>query len=354
MLSQLYKVFYRGWNRPPEHPKQGYSLWILMPGDLPFFFDIFLAVFAAKKTEHLVETIIVADETTPELYRRFEHFAAAWPHGAIRLVRLRFMDRLLIKIQRRHPHIMCWLQFVNAVRETRSTHALWHDADLFMLDNDFFDANYEECVRRDLAFMGLSPVWDRWFAEVGLPNVNATWEMMFEVATLRKFMPWQHRGHDDVVKGQVHAFDTTLYPQAMTPQERVGRRAEEPEFVHFNYVMGSYRPFQNSKRPFEDDYFRVLLIRLLIDAFDADSANWNYDAPTAAELALGLSDSSARVTYTGPETAGHYEEFRTKLQRLIDSPLLNPDQSRRMAEGIARFDQFYGHRAGLSEVAAAD
>jgi hypothetical protein len=354
MLSQLYKVFYRRWNRPPAHPKRGYSLWILMPGDLPFFFDIFLAVFAAKKTEHLVETIIVADESSPELNRRFERFAEVWPHGAVRMVRLRPLDRLLIKLMKRHPHLMCWLQFVNAVRETRSTHALWHDADLFMLDNDFFDAHYEECVRRNLAFMGLSPVWDRWFAEVGLPNINATWEMMFEVATLRKFMPWQHRGHNALVLGQEHVVDITLLAQAETPQERVGRRAEEPDFVHFSYVICSYRAFQNGRARYEDDYFRILLIRLLIDALDSDSAGWNYDAPTVDELVLGLTDPSARVTYTGPETAGHYEEFRLKLQRLIDSPLLNSRQSGRIVEGIARFDQFFGHPAGLSGVAVAD
>ena len=118
--------------------------------------------------------------------------------------------------------------------------------------------------------------------------------------------------------------------------------------------MGSYRPFQVSRGSFEDDYFRVLLIRLLIDAFDPDPANWEYDVPTSTELALGLTDPKARVTYTGPETAGHYEEFRVKLQRLIDSPLLDASQSGRMLEGIGRFDQFFGYPARLSDVAAGD
>ena len=354
MLSQLYKIFYSRWDRPPSNPREGYSLWIFMPGDLPFFFDIFLSVFADKKTDHLVETIVVADATSPELYRRFERFAELWPHGKIRLIRFRPFDRFLIGMMNRHPHYICWLQLVNAVNATGSTHALWHDADLFMLDTNFFDDHYEGCVEKGLAFQGLSPVWDRWFAEVGLPHVNATWEMMFEVATLRKFRPWQHRGHNARVRGQVHAVNITLLAQAETPPERVGRRAEEPDFVHFNYVMGSYRPFQVSRGSFEDDYFRVLLIRLLIDAFDPDPANWEYDAPTSTELALGLTDPKARVTYTGPETAGHYEEFRVKLQRLIDSPLLDASQGGRMLEGIGRFDQFFGYPARLSDVAAGD
>ena len=101
MLSQLYKIFYSRWDRPPSNPREGYSLWIFMPGDLPFFFDIFLSVFADKKTDHLVETIVVADATSPELYRRFERFAKLWPHGKIRLIRFRPFDRFLIRMMNR-------------------------------------------------------------------------------------------------------------------------------------------------------------------------------------------------------------------------------------------------------------
>jgi len=69
---------------------------------------------------------------------------------------------------------------------------------------------------------------------------------------------------------------------------------------------------------------KVILIRLLIDA---------YDAPIKDELAVGLTNSKAGVTCPGPETAGHYPEFRRKLQRLLDPPLLDSSQRATMAWG---------------------
>ncbi len=335
MLSRLYKMFYGRWGRPSASARPGYTLWLFMPGDLPFFFDIFLGVFAGKRTEHLVETVVVPDLSTPELRARFEAFRSAWPHGEVRMVDFRPLDRWLTRAMH-NPHTINWLQLVNAVNEARSTHGLWHDADLFVLDPDFFDAHYRECSGRGLDCLGLAPVWDGWYAEVGLPHVTATWEMIFRVDWLRQFAPWMHRGHDGPLKGEVHMFDSTLLPQALTPPEKVGRRGEAPDFIHFNYVICTYRNFQNSKGSFEDEHFRILLIRLLIDAFD--SGGWAYDAPPVDDLVPGLTDPSRRVTYTSPKAAANFDEFRTKLQRLIESPILTPAQASKIAEGVERFD----------------
>lgn len=255
------------------------------------------------------------------------------------MVEFRPLDRLLVRAMN-NPHTICWLQLVNAVNATRTTHALWHDADLFVLDPLFFDAHYEECAGGGLACLGLGPVWDPWYAQRGLSHIAATWEMMCDVAWLREFRPWQQRGHDGTFRGEKHMFDITLLPQALTPPEKVGRRGEAPDFIHFNYVICTYRNFQNSQGSFEDDYFRILLIRLLIDAFDA--GDWTYDAPPVSELAAGLTDSSRRVTYTSEKSAAHFDEFRTKLQRLIESPVLTPTQAARIAERVEPFDLAFG------------
>ena len=69
MLSQLYKAFYGRWAPSAASPRPGYTLWMFLPGDLPFFFDIFLGVFAGKKADHLVETIVVPDRSSPALRR---------------------------------------------------------------------------------------------------------------------------------------------------------------------------------------------------------------------------------------------------------------------------------------------
>jgi hypothetical protein len=220
---------------------------------------------------------------------------------------------------------------------------LLHDADLFVSAPGFFDSQYEWCVRDRLACLGVGPAWDSWYRANGLGHVTATWEIMFELDWLRGFKPWQHRAHKGTIRGEAHVFDTMFLPQCMTDPGRIARHERWVDFVHFNYVICTYRHFQNSHGPFEDDYFRILLLRLLIDAFDP--GDWGYDAPPLHELVRGLDDPSRRVTYRTDETAGHYAEFRGKMQSLLDSTLLSPDQAGRMARDIQPFDRAFGTKA---------
>ena len=339
VLDQLYKVAYRRWNQPRAALQPGYSLWLMLPGDMPFFFDLFLGVFANKQVENLVETLIVPDRETPGLRDRIADFAAAWPHGPVRTVGFPPLERFLSKTQT-NPHALCWMQFYRATRETRSTHALWHDADLFVFDPPFFDAHYRECIARQLDGIGLAPAWDRWYAEMGRSHVTSTWEMMYRMDWIREYAPWMHRGHLGEFQGSKHIFDITLLPQALSPPEKIGQASAVPDFVHFNYVICTYRNFQNATGSFEDDYFRILLLRLLINAYG--SRSWKYDIPELADLKQGIQDRSRRVTYLATETATHYDEFRTKLNRLLHSPVLTAAQATRIAEEVGSFDHAFG------------
>jgi hypothetical protein len=249
---------------------------------------------------------------------------------------------LLVKLVK-NPHANCWLQLINGVNAARATHAFFHDADLFVLAPDFFEAQYEWCARDRLACLGLGPAWDPWYRENGLGHITATWEALFDLGWLRGFKPWEHRGHDGMIDGTPHTFDITFLAQSRTPPERVARREGWTDFVHFNYVICTYRHFQKSRRPFEDEYFRILLIRLLIDAFDP--GDWTYDAPPLDELTRGLDDRSRRVTYHAEATAEHYNEFRSKLQKLLDSPILDAGQAERMTAAIQPFDRAFGMSA---------
>ena len=187
--------------------------------------------------------------------------------------------------------------------------------------------------------------------EQGLGHVTATWEMLYDLRWVRRFQPWQHRGHVGHWHGEDHTFDISFLPQAMTPPEKIGRREQWENFVHFNYVICTYRFFQESRRAYEDEYFRILLIRLLIDTFDP--GDWSYDAPPLAELVRGLTDPSARVTYRQETTAGHYAEFRLKLQQLLDAPILDDRQRQVIGESIRPFDRIFG-AGSLSTSTARD
>jgi len=137
-------------------------------------------------------------------------------------VRLRPLERFVSK-RVNSPHTNHWLQMVNGVEAATSTHALLHDADLFPTHNNFLAGHYAAMRERDLAFLGLNPVWDKWYAENGLAHVTATWELMFNIDWARSFKPWMHRGHRGEANGQVHEFDTMLQPQCLTPPRRISR-----------------------------------------------------------------------------------------------------------------------------------
>jgi len=238
-----------------------------------------------------------------------------------------------------HNH---FLQLKNGVEASRTTHVLLHDADLFIVAPDFLKSHYEACVARQLACIGVSPAWDAWYRANGYGHVTATWELLFEVAWAQQFPPHAHHGHQGVINGVAHEFDTTFLPQCQTPAERIGRHEKEWDFVHFNYVICTYREFQKSVRRFEDTNFRVLLVRLLIDA--CDRSGWVYDAPPISELAMGLRNPSRRVTYTKQETKRNYPEFRLKLKEMLEKGRLSTAQCASIRKGIEAFDRAFDWR----------
>jgi len=134
-------------------------------------------------------------------------------------------------------------------------------------------------------------------------------------------------------------FDTTCYPQCKTDPKLIEKKEGASDFVHYGYVISTYRWFQRSRGPFEDTQFCLLLIRLLIDTYD--DSGWNYALPSLPDLVRGYKDPSARVTYCAPETRIRYSEFREKLQRLIDGGILDPRRVDSLRRGIGHFDQIF-------------
>ncbi len=337
--GKLWKWFYDKWGKTLSEPVPGYTILLPVPGDLPVFLKIALEVCATQDSEHLVETMIIPDRLTSGLPELIETWKKDYLSSPVRLVNLKSLEQIITRYQN-NPGTNHWLQLITGVEAARTTHVLLHDADLFIPEPNFLKLHYQTCVEKNYSCLGLSPVWDSWYQEQGINHLTATWEILFDTAWLRSFQPWQHRGHDDLLDGKWHTFDTTLWPQCQTLPERVGRHQQEWGFIHFNYVISTYRWFQKSKGPFEDQYFRLLLVRLLIDAYDR--SGWVYEVPTLAGLVEGLNDSSNRVTYIQEQTRQKYPEFRLKLQRLIDSGLLDDEKVTILCDGVQPFDRVFG------------
>lgn len=338
--GDVYRLLYPRWRRAPAERTPGYTLLLLIPGDLPVFLRIAMEVCRAQDPEHLVETLVLPDTPTTGFSRTFEAGCADWP-GPIRVVRLRAAERAFAR-WRKNGHLNAWMQFTTGIAHARTTHAIWHDADLFVADPGFLRRHYEECRDRGLAGLGISEAWDEWYRAHGLGHMASTWEMVFDVEWVREFAPWEHRGHDGAVDGHPVTFDITYSPQSRTAPERIAQTAHPPPFVHFNHTIGRYREFQRSLRrgrAWEDATFRILLVRLLADVFD--DSGWSYEAPSVPDLLRGLEDPAAPVTYRAPETAARYAPFRRTLDELAASPVLGEERAGALLRAVAPFDEAF-------------
>lgn len=343
--ARFWRLFYSRWRGSVPAREPGYTNLVPVPGDLPVFLELALAVCGKLDRRHRVETLVVPDRMTPACQAVVERVGPGWAGGPLRMIGLRRLDRLVTRFNN-NPGSNHWLQLVNGVENARGTHVLLHDADLFIFDRDLIRRQYETCRDRNLDCLGVSQSWDAWYPRNGL-RTAATWELLFRTDWMTGFPPHLHLAHENTLGGNRHVFDTTLYPQSLTPPERIDFTNTTEGMVHFNYVIATYRWFQRSRGPFEDANLRLLLIRLLVDAFD--QTGWQYDLPALDDLRHGLSDSRARVTYLDPDTARNYPEFRGKLQTLVESHIVSPQQAELIRNGVRPFDEAFHWPAGTND-----
>jgi hypothetical protein len=336
----FWRALYGSWWSPPP-ARQGYTVLVPVPGDLPTFLRLALATLEAQDPRGACEVIVLPDRMTPEFGAAFRRCAQRFSWTPLRLITPGAAGRL-VERQTSAPSVRHFAQLFPGLRATTTTHVLFHDADLFIQDRSFLARHYAACADHDRACVGVSPVWDPWFAEHGLDHLVGTWELMADMRWLRSFAPHEHRPHDSALDGRPHTFDTTLLPQAVTPAQRVAlNEAAEGAFTHFSYVTGWYRIFQAARGPVEDKRFNLLLIRLLLDAFGEP----NDVLPSLERFVQGIEDPAVPVTYTGPAPREHYPTFRGRLDEVLAGPTLPRERADRVEESLAPFDAAFGRRA---------
>jgi len=335
----MWKLLYPRWRSVSQDHLPGYTLFLPVPGDLPVFLKIAVDISSRQNLKNLVETLVIPDKVTPAFLKTFEESQIKWPEGNLRLVSMSGTQNLIIKLTNNPGHI-AWLQLINAVNKTRTAHALLHDADAFIANRGFFGALYRTCLEKNLSCVGVNKVWDSWFAENGYKHLAATWELMFSLEWMRKFPPWQHHGQTFSVHGVNHVCDTTLWPQCQTSPEKITLIPfSNGEFVHFNYVISTYRFFQREKkRPYVDEHFRLLLIRLLEDLYLDSSQS---EIPSLSELTASLKQGQGSVVYNTPDIKNNYYIFRQKFEELLHFNLFTNEQSSALREKIEPFDAHF-------------
>jgi hypothetical protein len=322
------------WPRPLT-PTAGYTLLVPVPGDIPVFLDLALAVCRLQDHENRLSTFVIPDVRTPQIESRVAEAATTWP-GELRLLDLPHPERELLP-RLRNPGKNHGVQIIAGVSAASSSHVVLHDADLFMLQPNVHESQYVKAKSANLSVLGVSKSWDDWYPKHGL-TLAATWEMTARTDWLRMFPPYRHMGHDARMFGEQHTFDTTFWAQCQTPPAQIGIVDRSDDLVHFNYVISTYRNFQRSKGPFPDNRFRLLLIRLMIDLFD--HGDGVYAVPELSRLAAGLGKSGERVYYVS-EDAAAYRDFRPQLTKILDGPWSDPDRRAEAVSDLRPFDEFF-------------
>ncbi|MAE59847.1 MAG: hypothetical protein CMJ49_00665 [Planctomycetaceae bacterium] len=340
LMQIFWRLFYSRLRPPPADLTPGYSVLLLVPGDLPVFRRIAMDVCAKQDQTHLEELLVIPDQVSPALEAQWDSIERDWPGKSIRLVRFNAVDRWLVN-QAKNPHVSVWLQMVRGIEAARTTHAIWHDADLFITDPNMMRQLYEHAAANNMACWGIdpqSPIFMDWFHSRGIKHIVASYEMMMDVKWFRSFKPWEHR-RSVTVNGETHGGDITYYSQVNSPPERFGWKRRPDDFVHFSYVISTYRWFQQALArgdSFPDKRFTVLLARLLIDAYD--HSDWPYEVPHLDVIARGINDPSQPVTFMDEENTQRYPEFRQIFDNLLNCDLLDEHQKAPLREGIKPFD----------------
>lgn len=324
--------------RRTNDPMPGYTVVITVPGDIPAFLEMALNACAGQDAANRIRTVVVPDQPSDEVRKLVESWRPRWT-GPLDLLQIPLPERAFLP-RLNNPYRFYAMQFVTGISAATSTHVLLHDADLLPRSRDLLERQYKTAVERDIDCLGVSEVWDSWYKEKGL-RVTATWEQLSSVDWLRSFPPYVQVGHDGVLDGEDHTFDVTLHPQALTQAGRVDYTAVDDDFVHFNFVVSTYRLFQKHGPGFVDKMFRLLLIRILSGLFGSDSAGI---IPTVEELGNSLGSKTSTVRYPDAEAgAKDYAEFRRKLAPLLGFTWLPEGAAERTRKALAPFDEFYSY-----------
>jgi hypothetical protein len=281
---------------------------------------------------------VIPDAVTSSVRQIVNQARDYWP-GPLRLQTFPLPERWVLP-RLNNPGRNHALQLITGTAHAKTSHVVLHDADLFLMEPDILDRQYLACTQRSLACLGVSPVWDPWFAEHH-KHLAATWELCARVDWLMSFVPALHMAHENELFGERHSFDTTLYPQAITDPELIGVQPSS-DIVHFNYVISHYRHFlRNTEASFRDNRFLLLFVRVLVDLFDVSNSS-KYRLPTLSDLGASLGRGETGVKFpSANEGSDSYRHFRELLERILSGPWAEAGECQVALEQLKAFDDFY-------------
>jgi hypothetical protein len=338
------KAFFGRWGRTPPI-EEGFTVLLPMPADMPFLLRYALEGLKHLDLTHCRQVLVVGDGMGADGGAAFRALVEESGDPRVELVEDGPVDRFVAAKLRGVGSSLHWLAIVRGTARVRSGAVFLHDSDAFFLESGGIERQYREFVDRGMHTLGVTARLDPKFLEAGYA-IPGTWEMMYSTKWARSHPPASHKGRLRSTPHGPILFDTMLLPQFLDyPSGRVGVMAEPPRFVHFNGTIVTYRVYrERAGAPVVDELFRLLLLAMLEDLVP-DPAGGRA-VPTVDELARGLSDPSAPVTYGSKVAVQEYPIFREMVEDLCGSPIMEGARAGRLRELIRPFDDHFAeHRA---------
>ena len=317
------------------NPSHGYTLLLPVPADLPIFTQLALENISRQDLTHLNEMLIIPDMASRDFLRILKGFDVS-RLPPLKIVKMRAIARLIGFISK-SANTYHSFQLISGVMASQSSHVLFHDADLFMAPGGFLRQRFEYCAAKHLSILAIHPRRNRYTEDCR--HLVATWEMIATQDWFRRFKPYQLRGQSAKINHKEISFDTTHLAQYLSRPDEIEYQSPAERFVHFGYIITTYRRFQKGPRPYNDLWFKLLFIRLLIDT--AVQHEWHYRLPLYKDFIEGLTGSNKYVTYATPDNAKEYLTFRRELQQLLDLGCFDQRMMEGINEKILPFDEHF-------------
>jgi hypothetical protein len=320
--------------------EDGYTILLPSPMDMPFLLRYALEGIRRLDIPNCKQVLVIPDGHGADGDHALRAVATSFTDPRIEMVDLRPMDFRIVRLMKGGGSAIHWLAIVNGLLRARCGHAFLHDSDAFFLQADALERQYRECRDRGMHTLGVTARSDPEFARLGY-RIPGTWELMFSTRWARSWPPCDLKGRRKRTEAGPIVFDTMLYPQfADYGSGKVGVMAEPPRLVHYNGTIVTYRMFRDrAGAPVVDEIFRILLLAILEDL--DPSPGGEREVPRVADLAAGLTDPSAPVTYGSRVATQEYPIFRKMLDEMCESPVMEGERASRVRELIRPFDDHY-------------
>jgi hypothetical protein len=341
----LNAIFGRWHGRGPR--EDGYTILLPSPMDMPFLLRFALEGLRQLDTSHCRQIIVIPDGCGDDGGKALAQVVESFGDARIELARLRPAAHLIVHGMRRSGGGIAnwshWAMIVEGTQRARCEYIFLHDADAFFLEADGLERQYRECRDRGMETLGVTARWDPFFREIGY-SIPGTWELMYSARWARRRSPLDLKGRWRATPHGANEFDTMLYPQYLDyASGKVGILDPPPRLVHFAGAITTYRTFcDRAGRPVVDELFRLLFLALLEDLLPAPDGV--RILPAVGELARGLDDPAAPVTYDSPRATREYPIFRAMIEDLCNSRIFQGPRADRIREMIRPFDEHDARR----------